>query len=177
MTKLLCAARRAAVAVLAVMIGLAILAVPSGASAAAGPLCAKTAALAASLPAPDKQSQSRAAETAYFEMTDITRERFVIKLTDPAKIAHARRILSGEETQRVHVIGRIIKRTADYNPRWSFHFNPDTIDFFEVAIEVCDSTIPYTEDHLDEACGPFLPGCVWCPWTSRLTRELGAQSV
>ncbi|WP_420845269.1 BP74-related protein [Nocardia arizonensis] len=32
----------------------------------------------------------------------------------------------------------------------------------------------YTEDHLDEACGAFLPGCFWCPWSSRLTREIAA---
>ncbi|MFI9550099.1 BP74-related protein [Nonomuraea endophytica] len=163
MTKLLSAARRAGVAVLATMIGLAVVAIPTTATAAA--VCAKTPVLA-------KQSQVRAAAPAYFEMTDVTHARFVFQLTDPAKIAHARRILSGEETERVHAIGRIIKRPAPYNPGWSFHYDPATIDFFEVAIEVCDSTIPYTEEHLDEACGAFLPGCVWCPWTSRLVREL-----
>ena len=28
------------------------------------------------------------------------------------------------------------------------------------------------EDHLDEACGAFLPGCHWCPWSSRLVDEV-----
>lgn len=109
---------------------------------------------------------------AYFVMTDITREQFTIKLTDPAQIEHARELVSGETADRPHVIGRIVPRTAPYNPRWSYHFNPDTVQFFDVAIEVCDSTIPYTEDHLDEAGGAFLPGFVWCPWTSRLVREV-----
>ncbi|TMR06441.1 calmodulin-binding protein [Actinomadura soli] len=111
---------------------------------------------------------------AYFVFTDITREEAVLKLTDPAKIQHARDLVNGETYDRPHVVGRILKRQADYNPRWSYHYNPDTIDFFDVAIEVCDATIPYVEDHLDEAGGAFLPGLVWCPWTSRLIREIHA---
>jgi hypothetical protein len=115
---------------------------------------------------------AQAAGPAYFVMTDITREQFVVQLTDPVKIQHARDLLSGTTTDRPHVYGRILKRTAPYNPRWSYNLNPDTVDFFDVAIEVCDATIPYVEDHLDEAGGAFLPGLVWCPWTSRLVREL-----
>ena len=119
-------------------------------------------------------AQAAAVEPVYFEMRTIENEPFVFKLTDPRKIEHARRILSGEEQQEVHVIGRIVKRPAPYNPRWSFHYDPNTIDFFAYAIEVCDATVSYVEDHLDEACGAFLPGCVFCPWTSRLVREVAS---
>lgn len=97
---------------------------------------------------------------------------FVIKLTDPAKIQHARDLLSGATTDRPHVHGRIVKRPAPYNPAWSFHYEPSTIDFFDYAIEVCDATTQYVEDHLDEAGGAFLPGLHWCPWSSRLIREV-----
>jgi hypothetical protein len=118
------------------------------------------------------QPARAADDAAYFLMTDITREHFVVKLTDPAQIEHARALVSGETTDEPHLFGRIVKSQASYNPRWSYHLNPDTVRFFDVAIEVCDSTIPYTEDHLDEAGGAFLPGLVWCPWTSRLVREV-----
>ncbi|MER5325286.1 BP74-related protein [Streptosporangium roseum] len=111
---------------------------------------------------------------AYFEFTDITQEKAVLKLTDPAKIQHARDLISGATTDEPHVIGRIVKRPAPYNRPWSYHYNPDTIDFFDQAFEVCDATIPYVEEHLDEAGGPFLPGLIWCPWTSRLVREVSA---
>ena len=110
---------------------------------------------------------------AYFRFTDTNGQpRFVIELNDDAKIAHARKILSGEEKNRIHVHGRILKRPVPYNPGWSFHLDPITIDFFEVAIEVCDASMQYVEDHLDEACGAFLPGCHWCPWSSRLVDEV-----
>ena len=67
---------------------------------------------------------------------------------------------------------KIVKRPAPWNPGYSFHIDPNTVSFFSMAIEVCDATIPYVEDHLDEACGPFLPGCMWCPWSSKLIREV-----
>ncbi|MCY1044457.1 calmodulin [Corallococcus sp. bb12-1] len=99
---------------------------------------------------------------------------FIIELTDENRIAQARRILSGEEQNEIHVHGRIVKRKAEYNPRFSFHLDPASIAFFTMAIEVCDADMIYVEDHLDEAGGAFLPGSHWCPWTSRLTRELSA---
>ncbi|MER7684479.1 calmodulin-binding protein [Streptomyces sp. NPDC097610] len=124
---------------------------------------------------PDNQPVRAAAEgPAYFVMTDITHEQFVVKLTKPGDIEHARELVSGETTDRPHLIARILKRQAPYNPRWSYHNNPDTTQFFDNAFEVCDATIPYVEDHLDEAGGAFLPGLVWCDWTSRLIREIPA---
>jgi hypothetical protein len=111
-----------------------------------------------------------------FETNDRSGE-FVFMLTKDDLIAHARRVLNGEEQMEVHVNGRIIKKKAPYNPKWSFHFDPDTIRFFTQAIEVCDANIQYVEDHLDEACGAFLPGCNWCPWSSRLTKEVTPKTA
>jgi hypothetical protein len=109
---------------------------------------------------------------AYFAFNDHTGKEFIFELTDEQKISHARRIVSGEETSEVHVMGRIIKRPQPYNPGWSYHLAPETISFFVMAIEVCDATMEYVEDHLDEACGAFLPGCYWCPWSSKVVREV-----
>ena len=121
-------------------------------------------------------SPARAASDteAYFavQTTPYEQQPFIIKLTDPAKIQKARDILSGKETDKTHVLGRIIKRPADYNSKWSYQLNPDTIDFFAFAIEICDASTQYTEDHLDEAGGAFLPGAFWCPWSSRLVKEV-----
>ncbi|WP_433512049.1 calmodulin-binding protein [Nonomuraea sp. CA-143628] len=145
-------------------IGLSLVAAALAVLTAAAPATATT----------SSRSARQAEPAAYFVVTDITREHFVIQLTDPGKIQHARDLISGATHDRPHVIGRILKRPAPYNPRWSYHYNPDTIDFFDAAIEVCDATFPYVEDHLDEAGGAFLPGLVFCPWTSRLVQELPA---
>ncbi|MEY9892451.1 hypothetical protein ABIA35_000507 [Catenulispora sp. MAP12-49] len=120
-------------------------------------------------------AHAKANDAAYFVMTDVTHEQFVVRLDNPADIEHARELLSGETTDRPHVIGRIKPDTAPYNPRWSYHLKPETIGFFDAATEVCDATIPYVEEHLDEAGGAFLPGYVWCDWSSRLVREIPAR--
>ncbi|MEZ2218451.1 calmodulin [Rhizobium sp. RCC_161_2] len=110
----------------------------------------------------------------YFAFTQASSPgvEFVIELTNEKTIDHALKILSGEEQSQVHVHGRIIKRSQPYNPRFSFYLDPATINFFDMAIEVCDANMVYVEDHLDEAGGAFLPGNHWCPWDSRLTREV-----
>jgi hypothetical protein len=119
-----------------------------------------------------QSTQATAADAAYFNLRDVTGSNFVIKLTDPTRIAEARNIVAHHEPKIV--IGRIVKSPAAYNPHWSFHYNPDTIDFADMAIEVCDATTPYVEDHLDEAGGAFLPGLIWCPWSGRLTSQVTA---
>ncbi|MEY9895732.1 hypothetical protein ABIA31_009422 [Catenulispora sp. MAP5-51] len=121
---------------------------------------------------PSARTMASADEPAYFEVTDITRETYIVKLVEPAEIEHARELVAGETTDRPHLIGRIVKRTAPYSPRWSYHLQPESVHFFDNAIEVCDATIPYVEEHLDEAGGAFLPGLVWCDWSSRLVREV-----
>jgi hypothetical protein len=55
-------------------------------------------------------------------------------------------------------MGIIIKKSVDYKPDWSFHYDPDSISFFSFATEVCDASIEYVEEHLDEVGGSFLPG-------------------
>ncbi|MEW4487031.1 calmodulin-binding protein [Thalassoglobus sp. JC818] len=115
-------------------------------------------------------------ETAYFRFTDTDGQpRFVIQLHDPEKIKLARRILSGDEREKVHVQGTIMKSPAPYNPGWSYHLDPETIDFFGYAIEVCDAAIQYVEDHLDEVGGATLPNSHWCPWSSSLVDEVNAD--
>lgn len=141
---------------------------------------AAVAMLAFSAAPPAQATQGRegardaAVAPAYFEMTDITRSKFVVKLVNEREINHARDLVSGATTEQPHVVGRIVKRKADYNPQWSFNYDPQTVGFFDVAIEVCDAPLPYVEDHLDEAGGAFLPGLVFCPWSSTLVREVPA---
>lgn len=113
----------------------------------------------------------------YFAFMGHEQQEFVFELTDETRIAEARRIVSGEEQRQVHVMGRIKLGKKPYNPEWDYHLDPETIRFFEMAIEVCDASMRYVEDHLDEAGGAFLPGYYWCPWDSRVTREVTPSEV
>jgi hypothetical protein len=110
--------------------------------------------------------------TAYFKMAGATEaDSFVIALTDPATIAEARALASGQEPSK-HVTGLVVAEAAPYNAPWSFHLDPATISFAEMSIEVCDAATSYVEEHLVEVGGAFLPGRRWCPWSSRVVEEV-----
>lgn len=113
------------------------------------------------------------AETAYFKVgfppDDVT---FTIMLTDTAKIQEARDIVNGMRTDAVSVGGVIVKAPAFYNPPWSYHLDPASIEFFDTAIPECDAPPQVVEEHLEEVCGAFLPGCGWCPLSSVIMEEV-----
>jgi hypothetical protein len=115
---------------------------------------------------------------AYFriEFRPLT-DTLIIMLTDTAKIQEARYIVTGVQTDAISVMGTIIKAPAPYNPGWSYHLDPASISFFHCAIEVCDASPQYVENHLSEVCGALLPGCTWCPWSSRVAEEVGRHST
>ncbi len=112
-------------------------------------------------------------EVAYFAFTDIIEEHlFVIKLVEADKIAHARKILVGEKLEATGIQGTIVKEQVSYNSQWSFHLEPESIEFFAYAIEVCDASIEFVEENLDDIGGATLPDCFWCPWVSKLVEEV-----
>lgn len=123
-----------------------------------------------------RSESSAGAREALFEFRQVDPKGkehfFIFKLTDPTRIEEARAIIAGAAPLKVHVHGTIIKHQATYNPQWSFHLAPQTVGFFEFQIEVCDANVTYVQEHLDEVGGSFLPRSFWCPWSSRLVREL-----
>lgn len=121
----------------------------------------------------DKCSSVCDSSVAYFEVYTTTwPHTFIIKLNDKKKIEEARRILTGNNERKVHVRGKVVKEPAPYNSPWSYHLDPETIDFFEFAVEVCDGYFAYVEEYLDLAGGSFLPGLIFCPWGSQILREV-----
>ncbi|HEY0095413.1 MAG TPA: calmodulin [Archangium sp.] len=111
-------------------------------------------------------------ESKLFSFMQRQDQEFIFELIDPAKIQEAQNILAGKETLKVHVMGKIVRSRKPYNPNFNYHLDPASISFFAMAIEVCDANMAYVEAHLDEAGGAFLPGFFWCPWDSKLKREV-----
>ncbi|AEW97601.1 MULTISPECIES: BP74-related protein [Streptomycetaceae] len=125
---------------------------------------------------PAQAAQSGGAGTrpaAYFEFTD-GKDTFVFQLTDPARIKQARDIISGVDKENVGVMGTVVKTPAPYNKPWKYQLAPDSVKFFSMAVEVCDASIAYVNDHLSEVGGALLPNSTWCPWSSKLKREITA---
>jgi len=103
-------------------------------------------------------------------VVQVGEETFRIRLRDPERIARARRIVAGQEPQRI-VIGPVRRGDGGFNAPWRWHLDPDSTEFAEVTIELCDGTPSYLEAHLDEWLATVR---TYCPWGSRLVREEGS---
>ncbi len=102
-----------------------------------------------------------------FKFRDTKGDTFIFELQQEDKINKAREILRDPaQQQSTFVSGNIIKQPAPYNQPWSYHLDPHSIHFPEVAIEVCDATIKFVEEHLN------IWGEQWCPWSARLIEEV-----
>ena len=87
-------------------------------------------------------------------------------------IKKARGIISGRITQGTSIEGDIVKEPVWYNKPWSWYLNSDSINFFQQSMEVCESSVVYLEEHLNEVGGAFLPKGHWCSWQSYPLEEV-----
>jgi hypothetical protein len=91
-------------------------------------------------------------------------EVFQILLRDSDVIAQARALI-GAGNRRI-VAGSLVQGNGGFNAPWSWHLDPDTVRFPEVAIELCDGCPSDVEANGDSwALGSF------CPWSSEIIAE------
>jgi hypothetical protein len=96
-----------------------------------------------------------------FEIVDDT---FSIWVENADFIAEARRLLSAGET-RVPVFGTLIDGT-DCDEQWSWHADPNDVEFADFTIELCDGVPSYIEENKQEW---FDSVGAWCPWSAVVT--------
>ena len=95
-------------------------------------------------------------------------QNFSAATTDSDVIAQARLQLNVPREQRTLIIIGPIARGAEGNVPWSWHFVESAWELDETAIEVCDATPTYVEEHLDD----WLKSPItFCPWDSILLSE------
>jgi len=91
-------------------------------------------------------------------------EVFRILLRDSDVIAQARAFI-GAGNRRI-VTGSLVQGNGGFNAPWSWHLDPDTVRFPEVAIELCDGCPSDVEANGGNwALGSF------CPWSSEIIAE------
>lgn len=135
--------------------------------------CISGSALAAGVPA----TEADAPGTSYFSfvMSGASYRdphEFIFKTADPVLQEKIRSILGGAHANEQRVMGKIVLGRAEYNEAWPFHLDPDSISLFGWSTEVCDAAPMEIEDNLSLVGGDFLPNNEWCPWSSRLVREV-----
>ena len=70
-----------------------------------------------------------------FRVADV--EEYKIRLTDPADIGIARKLLAGEEAPRIPN-GVVVRGDPDVNVGYTWHIDPESVEFADFTMEVCD---------------------------------------
>jgi hypothetical protein len=121
-----------------------------GASASAEPTASENPSASSSEPA--------AGVVVTFRVGD---EEYRILLTDPADIEIARQLLAGEAAPRIPN-GRIVRGDdGGVNTGYGWHIDPESVEFADFTIEVCDGVPSFVEDGT-------LTGDQFCPWSAEV---------
>ncbi|MGE3192888.1 MAG: hypothetical protein AB7K08_05405 [Microbacteriaceae bacterium] len=94
---------------------------------------------------------------ATFQVVDQT---FKIELATPELVEHAHQLLDGEDVAGIPN-GLIVRDDPGVNAPWSWHIDPDSLEFADVTTEVCDGLPEYVED--GTVTSPY-----YCPWSAEI---------
>jgi hypothetical protein len=88
------------------------------------------------------------------------REEYRIRLTDPADIDIARKLLAGEEAPTIPN-GVVVRGDPDVNEGYSWHIDPASFEFADFTVEVCDGLPSDVEQG-------SITSDRYCPWASEV---------
>lgn len=93
-----------------------------------------------------------------FEVAGV--ETFKVLLVSDELVERARAQLAGE-TGTFIPLGRVVRDDPGVNAPWSWHLDPDTIEFAFATTEVCDGIPSFVED--ETVTSPD-----YCPWSAQV---------
>jgi len=90
----------------------------------------------------------------------VENEEYKIRLTDPVDIKNARKLLAGEEAPTIPN-GIVVRGDPDVNLGYSWHIDPDSMEFADVTVEVCDGRPSDVEKGV-------ITSERYCPWSAEV---------
>lgn len=90
----------------------------------------------------------------------VAEEQFRLLVTDADQIEHVRGLLAGGDDGRIPN-GVIVRGETGVNEGWSWHIDPDSLEFADMTVEVCDGLPSHVEDGT-------LTSDRYCPWSARV---------
>jgi len=87
-------------------------------------------------------------------------ETYRIELANAAALETAQQILAGEIPPMIPN-GRIVRDDPGPNAPWSWHIDPASLEWADMATEVCDGLPEYVEDGT-------LTSDWYCPWSAEV---------
>jgi hypothetical protein len=97
-------------------------------------------------------------ESAEFTI-DVVGEQFVVRTSDAETIRLAEENRQGRN--QTFPMGTLRAGNGGFNAPWSWHLDPASVRFVELAIEVCDGRPSYVEAHQADYAN-------YCPWGARV---------
>jgi hypothetical protein len=94
-------------------------------------------------------------------------EEYHLRLTDPQDIGIAQKLLAGEAAPRIPN-GRVVRGEADVNVGYSWHIDPDTVEFADTTTEVCDGRPSDVEKRA-------ITSDRYCPWSAQIVAVTPAE--
>ena len=94
---------------------------------------------------------------ATFQVID---ETYKIELATPELVEHAQALLDGEQVAAIPN-GTVVRGDSGVNAPWSWHIDPQSLEFAEITIEVCDGLPSYVEDEI-------VTSPNFCPWSAQI---------
>lgn len=95
-------------------------------------------------------------------------EEYRIRLTDPEDIAVAQRLLAGEAAPRIPN-GLVVRDAPDVNAGYSWHIDPESVEFADTTIELCDGRPSDVENRV-------ITSDRYCPWAAEVIAITPAAS-
>jgi hypothetical protein len=90
----------------------------------------------------------------------VENEQYKIRLTDPADIEIAHKLLAGEEAPNIPN-GIVVRGDPDVNVGYSWHIDPDSVEFADLTTEVCDGRPSDVEKSV-------ITSDRYCPWAAKV---------
>jgi len=84
-----------------------------------------------------------------------------IELITDEQVEHVKELLAGGEEGRIPV-GTVVRGDdGGVNAPWTWHIDPETLEFADATIEVCDGLPEYVEDGT-------VTSDTYCPWSAKV---------
>ena len=93
-----------------------------------------------------------------FRVADV--ENYKIRLTDPADIEIARKLLAGQAAPAIPN-GIVVRGDPDVNVGYAWHIDPASVEFADLTTEVCDGLPSDVEK-------ATVTSDRYCPWSAKV---------
>jgi hypothetical protein len=87
-------------------------------------------------------------------------EQYKIEISDPANLATARDLLAGNEGPKIPN-GIVVRDDPGVNEGYSWHIDPDSLEFADMTTEVCDGLPSDVENGI-------ITSEYYCPWSAEV---------